>query len=195
MDVLGKLFGTAARVRLLRLFLFNPRDSLTLGDAAERSRSLPRVARKEIVLFEKIGLVRPRKGGKGKMKGTRWSLAEGFTHREALQQLLLNTPVQPKEVVRRVRRVGAVKLIIISGIFLGDFDGNIDLLIVGDRVNQGRLHAAIKALETELGKEMRYALLKTEDFRYRLGLYDKLMRDVLDYPHAVILDRLHIALT
>lgn len=195
MDVLGKLFGTAARVKLLRLFLFNPTEAFSLAESSERTRSLPTVARKEISLLERVGLLSRKKGGRGKARGTRWQASPSFTHRESLQQLLLNRPVQPQEIVKRLRRVGSVKLVVVSGLFMGDFDGRIDLLVVGDKIHQGRLMSAIKALETELGREIRYALLRTDDFKYRLGLYDKLMRDILDFPYTVVLDRLHIALS
>ena len=46
------------------------------------------------------------------------------------------------------------------------------------------------ALEAELGREIRYAFFTTPDFRYRLGVYDRLLRDVFDYPHRVLLDKI-----
>ena len=48
----------------------------------------------------------------------------------------------------------------------------------------------IEGLEAEIGKELRYAAFETGEFNYRLGMYDKLVRDILDYPHTVVLDRL-----
>ena len=38
---------------------------------------------------------------------------------------------------------------------------------------------------------MKYALLTSEELTYRLNMNDKLVRDVLDYPHKVVLDRLN----
>jgi hypothetical protein len=48
----------------------------------------------------------------------------------------------------------------------------------------------IKRLEGEFGREIRYALFSTSDFRYRLGVYDRLIRDVFDYPHRLLLDKI-----
>lgn len=195
MDTLGKLFGTTARVKVLRLFLLNPGESFSLGSVAERARILPTVARREVSTLESVGLVKRanerRRRGRG---GVSFRLDEGFAYREALQGLLLNAPLQVAEIRGRLHQVGALKLVIIAGLFLGDFDGRIDMFLVGDRIKETKLTLAIKALEASLGKEIRYALLSTADFRYRLGLYDRLIRDVFDYRHKVVLDRLNIHL-
>jgi hypothetical protein len=34
------------------------------------------------------------------------------------------------------------------------------------------------------------ALFDTEEFMYRLKMYDKLLRDVLDYPHEKIVNKI-----
>jgi hypothetical protein len=54
------------------------------------------------------------------------------------------------------------------------------------------LERAIRDIESEVGKELTYAAFKTDDFIYRLGMYDKFIRDILDYPHEKILDKIGI---
>jgi hypothetical protein len=49
-------------------------------------------------------------------------------------------------------------------------------------------------LESEIGRELRYALLTTQEFFYRLNMNDHLLRDVLDYNHRIMFDRLDIGL-
>jgi hypothetical protein len=49
-------------------------------------------------------------------------------------------------------------------------------------------------MEAEIGKELVFASFETADFHYRLGMYDKLIRDILDYPHQKLLDKLNIGL-
>ena len=83
---------------------------------------------------------------------------------------------------------------ILSGVFGGDVEGDLDMLVVGDRVREPVLREKIKSVEAELGRELRYALLATPDFLYRLNMSDKLLRDILDYPHRVLVDRLDIGL-
>ena len=93
-------------------------------------------------------------------------------------------------VAKKVGGAGKIKLIITAGEFIQEEDSRVDILIVGDGLRDSRLKAVIRDLEAHMGKELRYAAFSTGDFTYRLGIYDRLIRDVLDYPHQIIVDRL-----
>ena len=67
-----------------------------------------------------------------------------------------------------------------------------DVVVVGDRIDDRMIGIVVRSLEAELGRELRYAAFTTPDFRYRVGVYDRLLRDVFDYSHRVILDRIGI---
>ena len=189
-DTLTKLFGSAARVKLLRLFLFNPKQTISLSDAAARAQVSSEAARREIGGFLRAGILEkhPRRAA------VNYSLAPHAPYVEALQNLLLNTPVRASDMHERLRSVGALKLVVVSGVFTGEWDAALDLLIVGDRLKEKVLQKKIKLLEAEVGKEVRFASLATQDFLYRLNLSDRLLRDVFDYPHTIVYDRLDIGL-
>jgi hypothetical protein len=189
-DPLARLFGTPARVKLLRLFLFNPRQHATIAEAAARAQIDLELARSEIKLFVTIGLCK----FLGRRSGNRYGLSGDFRYLAALQALLLNAPALGDDMYERLRSTGSIKLIIVAGVFVGEWDGQLDLLVIGDRVEARKLRTKIRSLESELGKELRYALLNTQDFFYRLNMSDKLVRDVMDYPHAIVYDRLNIGL-
>jgi hypothetical protein len=191
-DPLQKLFGSDARVKLLRLFLFNPKQSFTVPDAASRARVPERTARKELALFAAIKLIYRSPTRRG--SGLRYGLNGDFGYLGVLQNLLLNAPERAKDIFERVRPSGVIKLIIVSGVFVGDWDGRLDVLVVGDRINDKRLRARMRTLEAELGRELRYAMLPSDDFLYRLNMNDKLVRDILDYPHKIVLDRLNVGI-
>ena len=127
-------------------------------------------------------------------RGLRYMLNEKFPYLIGLQNLLLNAPARGEEMYEHIRRTGTIKLIVLAGVFVGDWEGSIDLLVVGDRVKERRLKDRIHLLEAEIGKELRYAYLTTSDFFYRLNISDRLVRDVFDFPHKVTLDRLDIGL-
>lgn len=189
-DMLIKLFGSAARVKLLRLFLFNPRHSFTIPLAALRARVREADARAEIQLFLRLGILER----SARSKAVRYGINSSSPYIVALQNLLLNTPSRAGEMYQRVRGVGTLKLVVVAGIFANDWDGRLDLLIVGDRIRESKLLSRIKLLESEIGKEVRYASLTTDDFFYRLNMNDRLIRDVFDYPHTIVHDRLDIGL-
>jgi hypothetical protein len=189
-DTLAKLFGSAARVKLLRLFLFNPRESISAAEAAAHARIEGDIVRREIAAFKHIGLIKRAARGK-----PRYILNPDFRYLAALQELLLNSPARVRDIEMRLRAAGGLKLVIMAGIFVGDWEGPLDLLIVGDRINERTLKVRVRSLEADLGKEIRYAAMSTQDFFYRLNMSDKLLRDVIDYPHAIVLDRLNIGIT
>jgi len=191
-DTLGKLMGSAARVKVMRLFLFNPHATYSALEIAERAQVAVAIVRREILVYEGIELVKVKRT-RGKREKA-YTLNHQFEFLEALQHLLLNLPVRTLDIAKRVRAMGGIRLVVLAGIFVDDYQGRVDLLVVADKVEEVKLRAIIKVFEAEIGKELRYVALKTDEFRYRLDIYDKLVRDVLDYPHSVALDRLHLPL-
>ena len=189
-DGLEKLFGTPARVKLLRLFLFNPRQSFTLQEIAARSRVGQAEVRKEVVSL--LGAKMLERSTRG--KGVRYGLNAKFEYVAAMQNLLLNAPKRAGDITKRLRGVGTIRMIILSGIFMGEWEDRLDVLIVGDKMKERKLRDRIRSLESEIGKEIRYALLTSEDFYYRYNMNDKLVRDVIDYPHSIVLDKLGLGL-
>ena len=205
MDTLSRIFGSPNRVKIMRLFLFNP-DKVYGNDDVVRLTNTPLF---EVVIetrsLELAGLIKRRlvtrevqskfkkKIYLAKRKVTGWTLNANFPHLLPLQTLLINTLLlKSGEIVRKINQAGSIKLIVIAGVFLQKNESRVDLLIVGDRISKSTIERVLQRMESEIGKELKYSLLTTEDFRYRLSVYDKLVRDVFDYPHRKILDRIGI---
>jgi hypothetical protein len=187
METLSKIFGSETKVKTMRLFLFNPEVAFDLKEIAHRTQSDPVKVRKEVLALEKMGLVKR----KAAQKGIGFTLDPHFTYLTSLQNFLINVePLQPKEIIKKISKLGSVKLIIIAGVFIQDPESRADILIVGDNIKKAAVEKTIQALESEIGKELKYAHFTTEDFKYRLGMFDKLTRDILDYPHRKILNKL-----
>lgn len=202
MDTLSKLFGSEARVKMIRLFLFNPEQPFCTEDIAQRVKVSTPSVRHEVAILKKIDMIRGkqfthivsvkknRKLETKRKKEGGWVLNSNFPYLAALKDLLINTIlVKPADVVRRLNTSGKIKLVIFSGLFIGDEESRVDLFVVGDLLKFNILENVIRSLESEIGKEIRYAAFETGDFRYRKGLNDKLIRDILDYPHKIIMDK------
>jgi hypothetical protein len=203
MDVLEKLFGSNAKVKIMRLFVFNPESQFDIDQIIDRSKVTPTSARLEITTLEKIGMLKTKSFFKdiviGRQKKTErrrvtgWILNESFEYLEPLRNLLAHvSPERNKEILKRLSRVGKLRLVIISGFFIQNWDSRVDLLVVGDTLRKGTLDNIIKTLESEIGREIRYTSFETPDFKYRLGVYDKLIRDILDFQHETILDKINV---
>lgn len=189
METLARIFGSETKVKMMKLFIFNEEKVFTMKDVADRTKSDIGKVRREMSVLEKIGLIKRRqiKGRHG------FVLNNLFPYLKQLQNFLIDVePLQPKEMVKKLGKSGSIKVIVTAGIFIQDSESRADLLVVGDSVKKTKLDSIIKIVEAEVGKELRYAFFSTEEFRYRLSMYDKLVRDILDYPHRVLLDKLGI---
>ena len=177
----------------MKLFLLNPEEAFGRRDAAERAKVGKLQAQRELRLLERIGFLKPRsvtverKGRKSRVPG--FALNPEFPYAHAFRELFLSVSVDRKALARRLSRHGKVQLVVTAGVFLDSLDSRIDLLVVGDDIQERGLRGAVGALEAEIGRQLRYAVLSTADFRYRLGMCDRLVRDILDFPHDVVLDR------
>ena len=120
-----------------------------------------------------------------------WTLDRKFPYVEDITSFLSNiNPFKHKDIIDKISRAGKIKLLIIAGVFIKDPDSRIDLLVVGDELKNTQLDNIIKIIESEIGKEIRYAVFETKEFNYRLSMFDKLIRDLLDYPHEKIINKL-----
>jgi hypothetical protein len=80
--------------------------------------------------------------------------------------------------------------LIITGIFIGRTTDRVDLLVVGDKIKKKEIDRALQHIESVVGREVAYAYFDTEDFLYRLNVKDRLIRDILDYPHERIINKI-----
>lgn len=177
------IFGGESKVKVMRLFIFNPREHFSPKDVSKKAKESPVKVRKELSSLTKAGLVKKLQKG--------YTLDPKYPYLGGLKSFLVDaSPMSDKEIVRRLSKAGALKLVLTAGIFIRDPESRVDILVVGDNMKKKTLVSAIVGLEAELGMELRYAAFDTADFKYRLGVYDKLIRDILDYPHKKILNKL-----
>jgi hypothetical protein len=202
MEALEKLFGSSARVKILKFFLFNTGELFEKEVIASRTKVASHILQKELNLLIKIGLIKKKnfvkteEDRRGKIQRVKTKGYETVIENKLfipLQNLLVkNSPMSSNSLVGRLSRHGKLKLVIAAGVFIQDSESRVDLLIVGDDIKETPLKNTIATLESEIGKQLRYSVLTVQDFKYRLGVYDRLVRDILDYPHQVFLDRIGV---
>jgi DNA-binding Lrp family transcriptional regulator len=197
-DFLGTFMGSNVRAKVLRVFAFNP-GVFTVSQVAKRAGVSARVAGEEIRELEKCGMLKAAKfiitvnGSKaiaGKQKEQTWTMDQSFKHASAISKFVYEvSPMENKSIIIALRKAGRLSVIILSGVFVGDASRPADIIVAGDSVNEGRLETAIKALEPQLGREIRYSAFSTPEFQYRMTIQDRLLRETLDFPHLVLLDK------
>jgi hypothetical protein len=184
MDLLAKLFGGSAPVRLMRFFLFHPEGIFGTATLAEKTSIVSSSLKTPLARLKAAGFIKKRARG--------WSLNSEFPHMQSIKHLMLGNMLADVPVVSRLSKSSSPKLLVVSGIFIEEDDSRTDVLIIADKIDGKAIAKAIVQLEAECGTEIRYSAFSTKDFSYRMGMNDKLLRDVFDYPHRKLVNKLGV---
>ena len=201
-DVLAKLFGSEARVRLMRLFLVNPVEIFDIQTIVKRIHVGPVAVRKEIRALLDVGFLRrgtrsvnldlSRRGKKLKRKKIHgFSLYRNFSFAEELASLLASkTPYVREQLLSGMKSAGKVHLLVIAGCLLGKDINRVDIFLVGDGLKKSKIEKVLGAIEAQLGKEIVYAFMPTKEFQYRYGMQDRFIKDLFSHPHEILINKL-----
>lgn len=208
MDVLSELFGSQTLVKIIRLFYLNHEEVFDAREIARRVRSPLDSVRRELRILERVSFIKSVTKSVGWSKSSKkskkivirgWTANNSFAYLRPLKNLVLNAaPVDRDDLIGRLKKCGRLSLVVLSGIFVSesvaDENGDLkaDMLIVGDGMKKSVLDRVIHSVEARLGKELNYSMLSSKEFLYRLRMRDKFIRDILDYPHEKILNKLDI---
>ena len=123
----------------------------------------------------------------------RYTLNSDFELFHELEALVLKpVPDEKLTMTAKILGLGRVRLAVIAGIFLNQptDDDIADLFIVGDDIDRSKLSKFLKSLEAQLGQEIKFALMDKDEYKYRMGMFDRFIRVLFDGPHEKLVDRI-----
>jgi predicted transcriptional regulator len=92
LDILGKLFGSMVRVKLMKYFLLNQEAALSVEDLAERLRVKPKMIKADLVELAKVGMIKSKVVTKVTVRGKKYQ--------EKLQGYIANKEFTMSEPLR-----------------------------------------------------------------------------------------------
>ncbi|MEI7890728.1 MAG: hypothetical protein WCI36_02055 [bacterium] len=186
-ETLEALFGSKAKTRILRFFLLNHEKEYSTPDIAKKNMlALPSV-RKEINDLKKIKFLieKTKKGAKY------YSLDQEFPFYSELKSLFARSTASPEsKSLAKLKNIGDVKLALISGIFLNYPKSKVDMVLVVNNVSRSKLKNVMDNLEAEIGKEVSFVLMNSEEFKYRLDMLDRFLLDFVEGTHLELIDKI-----
>ncbi|MCK5413545.1 MAG: hypothetical protein KAI57_04195 [Candidatus Pacebacteria bacterium] len=186
-EILENLFHSKAEVKLLRLFLNNSEEEFLFNEIVTSSKVKASLARKEINSFLKIKFLVQRK----KAKKIYYSVNKSFILYNELKRLIFKaSPASSDKISSQVMKLGKIRFVLISGVFLNSDKSQIDILIVGENINRGKLKTFLSNIEAEVGKGINYVCMSTDELRYRKSMFDKFIINIFESPHKVLIDRM-----
>lgn len=188
-EVLEQLFDSPVKVKLLKLFLRNPEQSFTLLGITKRLKCNSAACRRELNKLSDIRLINIR----FKAKKKTYSVNPSFDFYNELKTLVLkSSPTSKKKMIKKLRLLGGIKVAIIAGVLLNNENARVDMLIVGDNINNRKINNLLTDLEADVGKELDYVIMTTDEFEYRFEMFDRFLLDVMEKPHEKIINKLKI---
>jgi DNA-binding transcriptional regulator YhcF (GntR family) len=117
-----------------------------------------------------------------------YALNKRFVLYEEIKSLIIKSQtLYEKNFVDKIRNLGKINFLLLSGIFVGDLDGKVDLLIVGD-FKKEELKSLIKEFEEYLMKEINYVIMDEHDFKYRKEITDVFLYNILDGKNIIAIN-------
>ena len=202
-QILEKLLESASKAKILRLFLRNPINKFSFEEIAKRSQVVPLATRKELKKFLKLGIVQEGKSQIDISRGSNrtphakktavYSANQKFPCFSELQDLVAKSSIVPRQkITRDLKGLGKIKLAVISGVFLHTDNSRTDLLIVGERIQKRKLEKFLADTESEIGRPVQHTIMDSKEFLYRMDMYDRFLRDIMEYPHEKLVDKFNL---
>lgn len=185
-DIFEILFGSKVRVRLLRLLLLNSEKEFTFEEILEKTLLKKAETTKELAHFKKIKLVseRSKKNKKVIVVNTQ------FPFYIELKSLFSKSDIDAQsKAFQKLSAIGEVKLVLVSGIFLNYAKSKADMILVVNNINRAKLKSAMAYLEAEIGRDIRFVLMSSEELQYRLNMMDRFLMEFLEHSHQEIVNK------
>ena len=186
-EALETLFGSKAKTRLLRFFLMNPEKQYSAAEIARKNMLSPAVVKKEINDLKKIKFIfqHSRKSVKY------YALDQSFHLFYELKSLFAKSSSSPQcKSLAKLKNIGDVKLALISGTFLNYPKSKVDMVLVANNVNRNRLKNVMNSLEAEVGKEISFVLMTSEEFKYRVDMLDRFLLDFIEGAYTELINKI-----
>lgn len=186
-DMLENIFGSRERARLVRFFIQNPQQIFIFSEIIKKNMLKSSKTRSELQNLLKIKFILKRtKKGKNF-----YQLNLNFNFYPELRNLVIKANTYPQcKSLERLKKIGNMKLIVISGVFINYTKGKADMILVGDSISKAKLRNVMKNLEAEIGKEINFVLMTMDEFKYRMNMLDKFVLGFLEGPHEEIVNKI-----
>lgn len=196
--MIEQLFGSKTRVKLLHLFYSNPNRSFYVREITRKIDEQINSVRRELANLLSIGIITS-DNNNNKLY---YEVSQTYEYYDPLELIFGagKTSSKPKaksaaiatdEEQADLKHLGNVEMALFTGSFTRDETASIDVLIVGN-VNQTQLTKYIEALEKKEGRDIRYAVLSLDEYKYREQIHDRFVAQIQAAKKQILIDKAHL---
>ncbi|MFA5076410.1 MAG: hypothetical protein WC480_03270 [Patescibacteria group bacterium] len=195
--MLEHLFGSKTRVKLLRLFLNHPDTAYYTRELTRFLDSQINAIRRELANLESMEIIfsfhKDNKGKRhklGKQEKKYYQINSAHVLYPELRALLLKAHLLlENDLIKRIKKIGAIKYLALTGVFVGFIGAPTDLFVVGN-INRDRVTRLVKKFEKDLNYEINYTVMTKTEYKYRKDITDRFLYSILENKKIVVIDEL-----
>ncbi|MBU2025759.1 MAG: hypothetical protein ABIC19_02480 [Patescibacteria group bacterium] len=186
-DFLEYLLGSRTKSRIIKTLILNPKAEFTADELAGKIKCPPRSVSYEMRKMHLFGLLKCRH----KKRRKHYKLDRGFVFFPDLKNVVGKCNITPESrLLIGIKNSGKIIYAVLTGIFTENKKAGADLLVVGEELKRGRLKRLVAEIEADIGKEIRYAVLSSQELFYRMEMFDKFIIDINKGPHITLVDKI-----
>lgn len=195
-----QLFGSKTRVKLLQLFYGNPNRSFYVREITRKIDEQINSVRRELANLMSVGIITS-DNSNNKLY---YEVNQKYEYYQPLLTIFGGTAVAPVSdasatdssskvdspavAPQTFKPLPGADIVLLTGVLTRDDRSGIDVLLVGS-MSSNQAAKYITELEAQESKELRYAVMTTDEFTYRQKIKDRFLSLVLESKSQVLLDR------
>ncbi len=217
--MIEQLFGSKTRVKLLKLFFSNPNRSFYVREITRKVEEQINSVRRELANLLSLGLITSdstnnklyyevnqdyehydalrsifseakKSKASEKKSSAKSKKSDNADEIEEVKEEAKSTTVELPEA-KHWEGAGNIVGIAYSGVYTRDESAGVDVLVIGDALIS-KVESVISELEKEKNKELRYALIEPDEWRYRQQVRDKFWLQFDGAKKQIVLDKQQI---
>lgn len=183
---LATLMNSPLRIKALAYILKRPGVEGTPAELASVAGTSKENAAKELAALVRLGMLRSR----GSSRDKKYIADEADLLYAPIKNLLVEaTTPDDKDIVQAFKGVRGLWLVVAAGVLADEARSAVDLLVVTRNPDEPDLAKAVKKIESLAAVPIRYAVLEVEEYLGRRQAYDRMLRDIFEYAHHVVIER------
>lgn len=179
--MLKRLFTSNTRIKLLTLFLLKPDEEFFIRELTRKLAEQINSVRRELDNLKKTGFLKSKTKNRKKYYYTN----KDFIFLEELKSIFLKALSSNDNIADEVKKMGEIKLLVLSGLFVEQPTKTVDMLIVGE-VDKNRLTEYLNN-EVRTARPVKFSIITEEDYKYRLSCNDKFTTEITNDPTNQVL--------
>ena len=173
-QMLKKLFTSNTRIKLLTVFLMNPGEEYFIRELTRKLDEQINSVRRELDNLKQLGFLK----SKVKNRKKYYVVNTNFIFHEELKGIISKALSSNDSVIKKISKMGDIKVLALSGVFVNKDTESIDMLIVGDVEREILKNYINNDIQTK--RPIKFTIMTEEDYKYRLNCKDKFITGLIN---------------